>query len=94
VKSPLQVLLARVAQATDERGKQASLASFLKVSPARVSEWVRGVKEPGGEYTLRLLEWVTAEEAQQKSLGGAENAAKGKTRLSKEHHEKSGPIKS
>jgi len=94
VKSPLQVLLARVARATAaQRGKQAALAAFLKVSPSRVSEWVRGVKEPGGDYALRLLSWVTAEEAQQKTPGGAENAAKGKTRLPKENHEKPGRIK-
>ncbi len=89
VKSPLKVLLARVAQATAaQRGNQAALAAFLKVSPARVSEWVRGVKEPGGDYALRLLEWVAAEEAQQNTPGGAASIAKGKTRLPKEHHEK------
>jgi DNA-binding transcriptional regulator YiaG len=96
VKSPLKILLGRVALATKARGKKAALAKFLKVDPPRVSDWLRGRYKPTGEVTLRLLEWVAAEEAQQKTPGGAENAAKGKTRSihSKDETNKSGPIKS
>lgn len=96
VKSPLKDLLRRLALATVERGKKATLARFLDVAPARISEWIHGAKEPSGEVTLRLLEWVAAEEAQQKNTpAGATNVVKGKTRSPKEHHaEQSGPIKS
>jgi transcriptional regulator with XRE-family HTH domain len=96
VKSPMKVLLGRVALATKARGKKAALAKFLKVDPPRVSDWLRGRYEPSGEVALRLLEWVEAEEAQQKTPGGAQDAAKGKTRSihSKDETNKSGPIKS
>jgi transcriptional regulator with XRE-family HTH domain len=39
-------------------GAKAELAKELDVAPARISEWLSGKKEPGGEYTLRLLNWV------------------------------------
>jgi len=96
MKSPMKILLGRLALVTEARGKKAALAKFLKVDPPRVSDWLRGNYEPSGEVTLRLLEWVAAEEAQQKTPGGAENAAKGKTRSihSKDEINKSGPIKS
>ena len=96
VKSPLTILWGHLARVTLDRGKKAALAKFLNVTPSRVSEWIHGVKEPSGEVTLRLLEWVEAEEAQQKTPGGGENAAKGKTRSihSKDETNKSGPIKS
>jgi transcriptional regulator with XRE-family HTH domain len=90
VKSPLKVLLERVARATAQRGKQAALAACLNVSPSRVSEWVRGVKEPGGEYTLRLLEWVSAEEAKQQNAPGGVISTTGDLTRSTDHsHEKS-----
>ena len=96
MKSPLDVLVARIAKATRPHGKKAALAQFLKIPQSRVSEWLHGKGQPGGEVTLRLLEWVEAEEAQQKTPGGAETAAKGKTRSihSKDETKKSGPIKS
>ena len=44
-------------------GGKTELARVLDVAPARISEWLSGKKEPGGEYTLKLLAWVTAKEA-------------------------------
>ena len=39
-------------------GAKAELARALKVAPARISEWLSGEKEPGGDYTIKLLNWV------------------------------------
>ena len=87
VKSPMKVLLGRVALATKARGKKAALAKFLHIPPPRVSEWLHGAGEPSGEITLRLLEWVTAEEAQQKEPpGGVKSSTGGKTHLPKEQN--------
>jgi transcriptional regulator with XRE-family HTH domain len=94
MKSPIQVLLDRVRRGTKAKGQKAALAKFLNVSQSRVSEWLRGKNEPGGEITLRLLEWVTAQEAQQKSPGGVESTARGKTRSlhsNNENKNQSGP---
>jgi transcriptional regulator with XRE-family HTH domain len=43
---------------TSKKGEKAALANLLQVPQARVSEWLSGKKEPGGETTLRLLHWV------------------------------------
>lgn len=86
MKSPMRSLLGRVVLATKARGKKAALAKLLKVPPPRVSEWLHGAGEPSGEITLRLLKWVEAEEAQQKSPGDVTTVAKGKTRSEKERH--------
>lgn len=86
VRTPFKVLLDRLAQATLPRGKKAALARFLKVPASRVSEWIHAAREPGGEITLRLLEWVTAEEAQrQKSPGAVTSDAKGKDPVNSKH---------
>jgi transcriptional regulator with XRE-family HTH domain len=72
-ESSMEILLGRVSKAVAARGKKAALAKFLNVSPSRVSDWLHGNGEPTGKITLRLLEWVTAEEAEQnKSRGIAE----------------------
>ena len=39
-------------------GAKADLARELKVAPARITEWLSGKKEPGGDYALRLQKWV------------------------------------
>ncbi len=81
VKSPMKDLLSRVSLATKARGRKVALAKFLNVPQPRVSEWIHGNGEPSGENALRLLEWVTAEEAQQKeSPRDAVIAARGVTR--------------
>ena len=58
VKSQIQKLIERVNRKATKPGAKAELARELDVAPARVSEWLSGKKEPGGEYTLRLLKWV------------------------------------
>lgn len=64
VHSPLANLIERVKRAASASGKKAELARLLDVAPARVSEWLAGKKEPGGETTLRLLAWVEQQERQ------------------------------
>lgn len=69
VKRPtprLSKLFAAVLRLTKERGSKGKLAEFLGVERPRLSEWLSGVCEPGGEVTLQLLEWVTAAKAKQK----------------------------
>lgn len=58
VKSEVEKLIERVKQKASQPGAKAKLARALGVAPARISEWLSGEKEPGGEYTLRLLRWV------------------------------------
>lgn len=68
VKSELDKLIARVKEATARTGAKAELARVLKVAPARITEWLSNdpkVKtEPGGHYTLELLNWVEQQERQ------------------------------
>jgi transcriptional regulator with XRE-family HTH domain len=61
VKSEIEQLAKRLKRATAQTGKKAELARFMGVAPARVSEWLSG-QEPGGEYALKLLRWVTEQE--------------------------------
>ena len=58
VKSEVQKLIERVKRKVSEPGGKSKLARALGVAPARISEWLSGEKEPGGEYALRLLKWV------------------------------------
>lgn len=64
MKSEVAKLIARLKHQTRKAGAKSELARFLDVAPARVSEWLSGDKEPGGEYTLRLLYWVEQQERQ------------------------------
>lgn len=61
----LAKLFVRVRRLTTERGAKSRLADILGVERARITEWIKGDFEPGGEITLKLLEWVTAAEAKQ-----------------------------
>ncbi|MDR3460140.1 MAG: helix-turn-helix transcriptional regulator [Verrucomicrobiae bacterium] len=63
VKPQIKKLVLRLKRATSAPGKKAELARFMKVAPARVSEWLSG-QEPGGENTLLLLNWVEQQERQ------------------------------
>jgi transcriptional regulator with XRE-family HTH domain len=63
VKSEIEKLVARLKRATAKPGKKAELARFMAVAPPRVSEWLSG-QEPGGEYALKLLNWVEQQERQ------------------------------
>ena len=64
VKSEVEKLVARLKRVTAKPGMMADLARFMDVAPARVSEWLSG-QEPGGEYALKLLKWVTRQEGKQ-----------------------------
>lgn len=76
----------RLISATNTLGAQAELARYLKVTRQAVSEWLRrSDRAPSAEKTLRLLEWVTAEEAKQqkKRAGSASTRPALKTRKDK-----------
>jgi transcriptional regulator with XRE-family HTH domain len=89
MKSPLRSLLDRLVYVTAAYGKKAALAQALGVPQSRVSEWLHGKGEPSGEVTLLLLEWVTAEEAQQKENPGSVQPPPGrKAHSTQSKHEK------
>lgn len=58
VQSEMDKLLAKIRNLTRKKGMKSRLASFLKVPPSRISEWLAGKYEPSGEVTLQLLNWV------------------------------------
>ena len=64
VQSEIQKLVNQLKRVTAAKGKKAELSRFMGVAPARISEWLSGEKKPGGEYTLRLLNWVEQQERQ------------------------------
>jgi transcriptional regulator with XRE-family HTH domain len=64
VKHSMSKLLERLKKATAEHGQKTVLAKHLGVPPVSVSQWLSGVKEPGGETTLKLLNWVELQERQ------------------------------
>ncbi|HXC35968.1 MAG TPA: hypothetical protein VNV43_08845 [Candidatus Acidoferrales bacterium] len=64
MKTEIQKLIERVKRKASKPGAKTALAKDLRVAPARISEWLSGEKEPGGEYTLQLLQWVEQEERQ------------------------------
>jgi transcriptional regulator with XRE-family HTH domain len=63
--SEFERLILRLKRATRKRGSKARLALELNVKLPRVSEWLSCKKEPGGNTTLRLLNWVERAEAEQ-----------------------------
>ncbi len=84
VPPTLQKLLERLNTATKSHGKKSELATFLGVALPTVSVWLSGKQEPSGGTTLRLLEWVQAEEAkQQKGPAGATTPTEPRTRTRK-----------
>jgi transcriptional regulator with XRE-family HTH domain len=64
VKSEIQKLIEQVRRKASKLGGKSALAKELDVAPARISEWLSGKKEPGGEYTLMLQRWVEQQERQ------------------------------
>jgi DNA-binding transcriptional regulator YiaG len=81
-------LLDRLKRATVQRGSKSALAKFLRVPLASVSQWLSGDREPGGETTLRLLNWVRQEEAKQKEgPDSATNTSRAKTQVKSSHHD-------
>jgi hypothetical protein len=77
VKSVMRDLRKRLAKVAQPRGKKAELARFLGAPLSSVSRWLSGLQEPGGETTLRLLQWVEQEERQQKESPASVNAPAG-----------------
>lgn len=57
-KSEIEKLIEDVKRKAAKPGAKAELARKLDVAPARISEWLSGKKEPGGDYALRLQKWV------------------------------------
>ena len=91
VQSPLTQLLERLNQATAAKGAKAKLAEYLKAPRPCVSDWLSGKREPSGETTLRLLQWVEREERQQtKGPGSAITRPEPRTQ-SKASNEKKPP---
>ncbi len=64
VKPILPKLIERLRKATEGRGRKTELASWLGVSPQKVTDWLSERVEPSGETTLRLLHWVEQQERQ------------------------------
>ncbi len=93
----LNTLFKRLRRLLKASGAKAGLAREIGVSPQRISDWLAGLQMPGGEYALRLLNWVTKAEASKlKTLPGTTNTKKGKkTRKRKSTNEtlKSSPKK-
>jgi transcriptional regulator with XRE-family HTH domain len=58
VKTEIQKLIEHVKRKASKPGMKAALAKRLEVAPARITEWLSGKKEPGGNYALRLQNWV------------------------------------
>jgi transcriptional regulator with XRE-family HTH domain len=54
----IQKLIVAVRERTAARGARSQLARELKVKPARISDWLSGKIEPGGEITLQLQKWL------------------------------------
>lgn len=68
-------LIKRLRRLTDERGRKTELASWLGVPRQSVHDWLSERVSPSGETTLRLLEWVAAEEAKFQTEAPASAAA-------------------
>lgn len=66
VQSEIQKLIEQVKRKASRRGAKSELARELDVAPARISEWLSGEKEPGGDYALRLQKWVKSQAHQPK----------------------------
>ncbi len=71
VKSQLDNLLADLNRLSEGHRKKTELAEFLGAPLASVSRWLSGEREPGGETTLRLIQWVEQQERQQKKGPGS-----------------------
>lgn len=70
----------RLEALTSGRGSQVELAKAIGISRQSVHQYLSGASAPSAEITLRLLEWVVAEEQKQKSPEGAATPSEPKTR--------------
>jgi transcriptional regulator with XRE-family HTH domain len=71
VRPVMPKLIERLKRATAQRGSKTALAKWLGVHRQCVTDWLSG-QEPGGEMTLRLLQWVELQE--RKQIKAQENA--------------------
>jgi hypothetical protein len=79
--SEIDQLIRRLRALTAQPGKRSELARFLGVPMPRISEWLSGVYEPGGEVTLLLLKWVESQERiKQSGPGSVTSTARAQTR--------------
>lgn len=67
-------LLKRVKRLASYPGARAELARAIGVTRGAVTHYLAGRDIPGGEVTLRLLQWVAAREAQMKKDSGSVGA--------------------
>jgi transcriptional regulator with XRE-family HTH domain len=82
-------LVKRIAALTSPPGAKVRLAQQFDTTRQAVNKWLSGKGAPNAELTLRLLDWVQAEEAKQKrSSGRASTRPERKTQVRKSHHEK------
>jgi transcriptional regulator with XRE-family HTH domain len=86
-------LAKRIAALTSPPGAKARLAEHFTTSRQAVNKWLSGKGAPNADLTLRLLDWVQAEEAKQKrSPGRASTRPERKTQLrSSKAYEKTKP---
>lgn len=73
--SPFERLLVRLNEAAGAAGKKTELATFLNAPLESVSRWLSDKREPGGDVTLRMLQWVEAQEAKNKKRRRCYNTA-------------------
>ena len=63
IPKTVKELIEWVNRIAESPGLKADLANYCEVTPARVWEWLHGKKEPGGKYTLKMLQWVAQHES-------------------------------
>jgi transcriptional regulator with XRE-family HTH domain len=81
-------LIAEVIEALKQHatrlGSQKALAGELGVTPQQLNDWLSGRVKPNWERTLRLRDWIRANEAQQKEGSeGAETPSKPRSKRGK-----------
>jgi transcriptional regulator with XRE-family HTH domain len=84
------LLRKRLQKLAAEYGAKSRIARAFGVSRQAVDHWLNGSAAPAAETALRLLEWVAAEEAKQKTSAGSVSDARPapSTRVRKSKHEK------
>ena len=59
----------RIQKVTESPGGKSALAKFLGVDLTQLSKWLtdskKSAREPGADYTLKMLQWVQERESQQ-----------------------------
>ncbi|HEV2329378.1 MAG TPA: hypothetical protein VGY56_11385 [Verrucomicrobiae bacterium] len=68
VRNQWHRLKQRIQEATGSPGGKSALAKFLGVDLTQLSKWLtnsKSAREPGADYTLKMLQWVQERESQQ-----------------------------